>query len=1134
MTFHTVRPYRWLFLPFVIITLIALVSTSTDGAHTPHDSIHIDGNANLTATNGVSSGSGTPEDPYIIEDLLITGPNFRAIYVKNTDAHLVIRNIKVRNDTGVDSGITLSSVSNCTIHDCELLGTFSTVVFHYSSAIRVFNVTSSPGYIVVRNSDGVILDNVTVNGASIGVYIEDVTNCSITRCHISNISARGMHILGTNRNLTIADNVLENARLWGLSIYTRDMASDDIYIINNRISSCYRSIEVDGYKRVQIEGNTVEDDDVIGIHVTRYNWLRFKDNDVEYSGVALDVTDLDNDSIDFENNTVRGKPIWLLRNATDLVIDEDLGQLILYGCKGIDVHGLSIDRVWTPVYIYLCDDVSISGCDLASNRYSISVTSSSNVSIQGCNISDSFRAILASRVVSMSINDCVLVNCTAGTSLASVTPLQVTGNSFTGGLSGISIGIEAGEPMAEDITVSNNVFEGGYTGIFMSYVIASNITGNEITGCERNGIDLTHMVSTIVTDNTVSGCNDSGIEVSYGEGDTIELNILRDNTNGISAISTMRLTIGRKVIERCRERGILLDQCDNTTVFGNLLRDCSAFHVELLECTSTGVYHNNLVSIGPVNVSDDDGTFNRWDDVVRGNYWSDYRARYPSATANDRVWDTPYSIPGNTGSFDMFPLAEQVDWLPPIADAGEDITIEEGQKASFDGSGSFDDVGIVSYNWTFTYNGSVIDLPGTSASFLFSIPGTYTVDLTVKDRAGNVVVGALLVTVLDVLDPVADAGMDRSVEVMVPVELDGSASRDTGGIAVYNWTIVHGEQVIHLEGDTVTHTFDALGEYQITLRVVDDVGRFDEDTVTITAIDSVGPHPAILAPDVVDQGAVVQLDGSTSYDNLNITSFRWTFEYEGAPMLLEGPEVEYTFEVAGEYVIALTVMDTSGNEGSATHSLMVMDITPPSANPGSDRSTPQDQEYVLRDFGSTDDTGVVGNTWSFEVGGEDVLLDGEDVTYTFHIPGKYVIMLTVADAAGNTDDATFTLTVIDTERPTVAVLDDISAEAGETVTFNASGSTDNVGIMSYSWEFTYDGEATVLEGASTEFTFKRGGEYPVTLTLIDAAGNVDMDSFTVSVRKEDGTDGGSYIWVVIASVIIVVVASLSFVLFRRR
>jgi len=37
--------------------------------------------------------------------------------------------------------------------------------------------------------------------------------------------------------------------------------------------------------------------------------------------------------------------------------------------------------------------------------------------------------------------------------------------------------------------------------------------------------------------------------------------------------------------------------------------------------------------------------------------------------------------------------------LPPVANAGEDITVKVGEAVTLDGSKSYDDNGIVSYEW---------------------------------------------------------------------------------------------------------------------------------------------------------------------------------------------------------------------------------------------------------------------------------------------------------------------------------------------------------------------------------------------------------------------------------------------------
>ncbi|MEM3040044.1 MAG: hypothetical protein QXO54_04490, partial [Candidatus Methanomethylicaceae archaeon] len=77
-----------------------------DGAQNP---ITIVGNDQFTPENGVVSGSGTPSDPYIIENWTIDAQNGNGISIFHTDAYFIIRNCTIFN--GV-YGIYMLNVTN--------------------------------------------------------------------------------------------------------------------------------------------------------------------------------------------------------------------------------------------------------------------------------------------------------------------------------------------------------------------------------------------------------------------------------------------------------------------------------------------------------------------------------------------------------------------------------------------------------------------------------------------------------------------------------------------------------------------------------------------------------------------------------------------------------------------------------------------------------------------------------------------------------------------------------------------------------------------------------------------------------------------------------------------------------------
>ena len=86
-----------------------------------------------------------------------------------------------------------------------------------------------------------------------------------------------------------------------------------------------------------------------------------------------------------------------------------------------------------------------------------------------------------------------------------------------------------------------------------------------------------------------------------------------------------------------------------------------------------------------------------------------------------------------TGSF-VVTVNDETD---PIADAGSDQTIKAGGIVQFDGTDSEDNVGIESYEWTFSDGDNTLTLEGDKVEYIFEEPGTYEITLEVTDTSGN-------------------------------------------------------------------------------------------------------------------------------------------------------------------------------------------------------------------------------------------------------------------------------------------------------------------------------------------------------------------------------------------------------------
>jgi hypothetical protein len=203
-----------------------------------------------------------------------------------------------------------------------------------------------------------------------------------------------------------------------------------------------------------------------------------------------------------------------------------------------------------------------------------------------------------------------------------------------------------------------------------------------------------------------------------------------------------------------------------------------------------------------------------------------------------------------------------VSWvnLPPEADAGVDITVDEGDQVTLDGLGSTDmDDGIDGYLWTQTAGTSVTLSNPASATPWFTAPivgisgEALTFQLTVRDIGGLTDSDTVIVNVSNVNQaPTADAGPDQAVTEGDPVALDGSNSSDPDGTIVsYSWSQTQGISVTLVGPSSAQPSFTAPdvgpnGDSLVfELTVTDNGGLQATSTciVNVSWIDDIAPAP---------------------------------------------------------------------------------------------------------------------------------------------------------------------------------------------------------------------------------------------------------------------------------------------------
>ncbi len=265
-----------------------------------------------------------------------------------------------------------------------------------------------------------------------------------------------------------------------------------------------------------------------------------------------------------------------------------------------------------------------------------------------------------------------------------------------------------------------------------------------------------------------------------------------------------------------------------------------------------------------------------------------------------------------------------IDNDPPIADAGQNITIENGMRAYFNGTGCHDNDLVINYTWTFTYDNDIVSVFGKEPSFLFTFPGHYLATLVVMDHMGLTASDMLNITVVDTIPPFPLVCGRPYVMAGDILYLDAFNSTDNGKIASFEWNFFD-EKPFVITGPVFSHEFITRGKINITLTVFDEWNLSTSINITVEIIDETDP----VADPGVDMdaplGRSIILNGSNSVDDGRIVKYIWVFSHMGQDIELNGMVVSFTFNEIGDYIVSLTVIDQSGNFNSRSLTVSVKD-----------------------------------------------------------------------------------------------------------------------------------------------------------------------------------------------------------------
>jgi len=464
----------------------------------PHVPIFIDGDSNFLASNGVTSGSGTSQDPYVIEGWSIASDQSHvAVEVKGTSAFFIIRNIETLAGF---LGVYLLNANDGSVVNSTLNGS---VRIDGSQNVTVSRNRIMNGQVLLLDSNqGPLSTNLLISNNTMVDSTIEILSCTIACLqsptmmrvsdntilhHFNESTAISVAAVGA----TIADNNVSGVgtNIFGVGTGIRVVGSE-IAVSNNRLNTSGYGIVIDA-NSTRLSGNIMTGRGVLlQGSVPPYDYPYYYDSHM----IAA-------------SNLVNGRPVMYYNRCAGLnVANMIVGQLIIASCSGVKVAGVTVSHTGPGIFMAYVKQARLVDDHARSNWNGLIVTESSNVTVSNSEFAANGNAI----------------------SIDHSANFTLTGNSLLENVQGL--GLES----SSDVRVTGNVIASNQgTGIRGVGGVNLILSGNRIKD-NGLGVELHSLTHALVQGNWISGNQDYGIWVLSGNGLNITANTVIYNGRGIS------------------------------------------------------------------------------------------------------------------------------------------------------------------------------------------------------------------------------------------------------------------------------------------------------------------------------------------------------------------------------------------------------------------------------------------------------------------------------------------------------------------------------------------------------------------------------------------------------------------------
>lgn len=305
------------------------------------------------------------------------------------------------------------------------------------------------------------------------------------------------------------------------------------------------------------------------------------------------------------------------------------------------------------------------------------------------------------------------------------------------------------------------------------------------------------------------------------------------------------------------------------------------------------------------------------------------------------------------------------------------------------------------------------------------------------------------------------------------------------------------------------HQFLSAGIYNVSLTIID---AQSESEIFIQQIivesDLIPIANFSISSNVSYVGRLVTFTDTTESGNLELT-LEWDFG--DASTNATGSPVSHVYSNAGVYNITLKSTDLNGDISYRVWNITILPNTFPSVSFSANATLIIVGDSIL--FIDNSYAGESPSSWQWNFGdsGSNTTVNtNTNLTHTYTTAGNFNVVCMIVDLDGDVALSSINVVVeLDTFPIADFQISKLIFDVGETIQFNTQNVHGNTPLQ-YQWSF---GDGTTNSSDKNVYhSYTNGGNYTVTLMVVDRDGDVALYSIMISVKEPAAPNNNGFSW----------------------